>query len=783
MPNRAGKERSRSLEEEPLDSADEGPLLLRKGFSVKVLKTENTTARFPYLIGCQGVIQDVPQHPNTWYKVQVDNRIYTLRPSALELVDEGGEAGDEPGDTTAVAPNADTEQAGAAGARDADKMAISPSNNARRRSQAHGDDAPSSAEDPAKRPMRDAAREKDPLAAPKDRPQRPRSSASGSGGGGGSAADRERSPGSTGGASSMGDRDDRERGGGGSGGGDGAGGEVAQHTLESAMEAVKAGVDVPLTAIDTELWPGCFVKILAGKLKGKVGKVLRSGNGWVNLMTQLGEKATRAGDLLLALEQPAKRTGHASGSDDDDDESFADRQEAELDAGPGGGGGSGGTSGGAGGGGGGGGGRIGRGGGGESSRHHPRRRSRATPVDDADTEEAAFEGGGGATKAEARALGGAGHKVSPKRGSTAAAAWDADERDKRDKGADGAARSKEPRLPQRDARREDRRAAQLRRGHDDDGGGGGGEERGGGMERDDAPAGLPNRGRDRAAAARAARAAAAAARSSQPTPMEEDADDAAATAALASMPSGGSGLGAAAAAAAAARAEREREQYREVARRQWDVQIQRGRERPNLTHWRDQIDASAREPDQDPEAVDLNFDLMPLRCCVCYVEKPDGDRFCWNSECLASPIFEEFVKPIPGVPSASLVKEDHKDASKGFGGGDKSVGVKKDPDAMDTDEGAPRAQRSGSLTTKGEEGDEEKKLPYENTFKRTTLVDDALAYVLHAPVKWLEAKRRKGTPFESFSLASPALYRWQCWASLEDDPAVSDVDYESGELL
>jgi hypothetical protein len=22
------------------------------------------------------------------------------------------------------------------------------------------------------------------------------------------------------------------------------------------------------------------------------------------------------------------------------------------------------------------------------------------------------------------------------------------------------------------------------------------------------------------------------------------------------------------------------------------------------------------------QAVDLNFDLMPLRCCVCYVEKP-----------------------------------------------------------------------------------------------------------------------------------------------------------------
>jgi hypothetical protein len=52
-----------------------------------------------------------------------------------------------------------------------------------------------------------------------------------------------------------------------------------------------------------------------------------------------------------------------------------------------------------------------------------------------------------------------------------------------------------------------------------------------------------------------------------------------------------------------------------VARRQWEAQMQRSRERPNLTYWRDQLDASAREPQQDPEVLFL-LEFAGLKCVL-----------------------------------------------------------------------------------------------------------------------------------------------------------------------
>eukprot|EP00953_Heterococcus_sp_UTEX-ZZ885_P035623 18377-Heterococcus_DN1.PRE.1 len=71
---------------------------LRAGCRVTILKTENTqqrtatecaAIRYPGIIGSLGVILEVPQHPNTWFRVKCDDgETYTLRPSALELVED-----------------------------------------------------------------------------------------------------------------------------------------------------------------------------------------------------------------------------------------------------------------------------------------------------------------------------------------------------------------------------------------------------------------------------------------------------------------------------------------------------------------------------------------------------------------------------------------------------------------------------------------------------------------------------------------------------------------------
>ncbi len=55
----------------------------------------------------------------------------------------------------------------------------------------------------------------------------------------------------------------------------------------------------PLTSLDPEDWINEVVAIVGGRLLHSIGKVLRSGNGWVQLLTSSGEVAKRAYELAV----------------------------------------------------------------------------------------------------------------------------------------------------------------------------------------------------------------------------------------------------------------------------------------------------------------------------------------------------------------------------------------------------------------------------------------------------------------------------------------------------
>ncbi|CAM9209922.1 unnamed protein product, partial [Chrysoparadoxa australica] len=61
----------------------------------------------------------------------------------------------------------------------------------------------------------------------------------------------------------------------------------------------KRGDPYPLMGLDAEQWVDKIVSINSGRLQGHPGKVLRSGNGWVQLQTIVGEIAKRAYELDL----------------------------------------------------------------------------------------------------------------------------------------------------------------------------------------------------------------------------------------------------------------------------------------------------------------------------------------------------------------------------------------------------------------------------------------------------------------------------------------------------
>ena len=60
---------------------------LSKGAKVIIRGTDNVVQRFPGRAGMVGKIVDVPQHPNTWFRIKFkDSTVVTLRPSALTLL-------------------------------------------------------------------------------------------------------------------------------------------------------------------------------------------------------------------------------------------------------------------------------------------------------------------------------------------------------------------------------------------------------------------------------------------------------------------------------------------------------------------------------------------------------------------------------------------------------------------------------------------------------------------------------------------------------------------------
>jgi ribosomal protein L21E len=59
-----------------------------RGAMVRIVRTSDVDQRVPHTVGKIGLIEDVPQHPNTWFKVRIRDGdvVYKYRPSALLLV-------------------------------------------------------------------------------------------------------------------------------------------------------------------------------------------------------------------------------------------------------------------------------------------------------------------------------------------------------------------------------------------------------------------------------------------------------------------------------------------------------------------------------------------------------------------------------------------------------------------------------------------------------------------------------------------------------------------------
>lgn len=67
--------------------------------------------------------------------------------------------------------------------------------------------------------------------------------------------------------------------------------------------------EFPLISVPLDTWVGRFVRITTPRHKGTTGLVHRTGNGWVNLQTSLGDVAKRAYDLVVIPQSKANISG------------------------------------------------------------------------------------------------------------------------------------------------------------------------------------------------------------------------------------------------------------------------------------------------------------------------------------------------------------------------------------------------------------------------------------------------------------------------------------------
>jgi hypothetical protein len=161
-----------------------------------------------------------------------------------------------------------------------------------------------------------------------------------------------------------------------------------------------------------------------------------------------------------------------------------------------------------------------------------------------------------------------------------------------------------------------------------------------------------------------------------------------------------------------------------------------------------QLIAAAVDPDKEDK---MARDLLENFCPFCFMEKMPCDKFCWNSECLASPIYKSFSRAkrtdranssddIGSTTDMSLSShEDYKRQKLVL-----EVGM--DAEHSTTDFDSSRDTADGSS----------------NFFDREPQIFDVCTYLSTAPTMVLGGKRsREPNGFSEDAM----LYRWRKWAS------------------